>query len=55
MDTRHGVLVRYLQELRVFPAKLLQKSWKHGGVLLDSLPHVKKLGLSPQECKGVLP
>lgn len=43
----------YLQKLGVLPAYLLQESWEQGGVLLDDLPHLLKLGLVPQELKGV--
>lgn len=44
----------YLQQLGVLPAELLQQSWEQGGIPLDGLSHVHKLGLSTQERQRVL-
>lgn len=46
-------ITRHLQQLRVFPADLLQQGRKQCSILLDQLPHHVELRLISEETQGV--
>ena len=52
---REGGVQRYLQELWVLLAQLLEQGRQQSRVLLDHLSHVLELGLLPQELQWIFP